>query len=71
MNELPQERLLIAIHACAHAEFMFEETKNYVMQRKAYGKPLANLQVRIPIYGNYYTHILINPFLLHRLSSTN
>ena len=45
MNELPQERLTIGIQACAHAEFMFEETKKYVMERKAYGKTLAHLQV--------------------------
>lgn len=45
MNELPQERLTIGIHAIAHSEFMFEETKQYVMQRKAYGKSLASLQV--------------------------
>lgn len=45
MNELPQERLTIGVHACAHSEFMFEETKQYVMQRKAYGKTLSNLQV--------------------------
>ncbi|XP_046640150.1 long-chain specific acyl-CoA dehydrogenase, mitochondrial-like isoform X2 [Daphnia pulicaria] len=44
MNELPQERLLIGVHACAQSEFMFEETKQYVMQRKAYGKTLSNLQ---------------------------
>ncbi|EFX72433.1 hypothetical protein DAPPUDRAFT_110684 [Daphnia pulex] len=44
MNELPQERLTIGVHACAHSEFMFEETKQYVMQRKAYGKTLSNLQ---------------------------
>lgn len=45
MNELPQERLTIGIHACAHAEYMFELTREYVMTRKAYGKSLANLQV--------------------------
>ncbi|XP_057375245.1 long-chain specific acyl-CoA dehydrogenase, mitochondrial-like [Daphnia carinata] len=44
MNELPQERLTIGIHATAHSEYMFEETKQYVMQRKAYGKTLSNLQ---------------------------
>ncbi|KZS16430.1 Uncharacterized protein APZ42_017798 [Daphnia magna] len=44
MNELPQERLAIGIHALAQAEFMFEETKQYVMQRKAYGKTLSSLQ---------------------------
>ncbi|XP_076153279.1 long-chain specific acyl-CoA dehydrogenase, mitochondrial isoform X2 [Alosa pseudoharengus] len=44
MNELPQERLLIAIMAIASCEFMFEETRNYVMQRKAFGKTIAHLQ---------------------------
>ncbi|KAM9327646.1 long-chain specific acyl-CoA dehydrogenase, mitochondrial [Pholidichthys leucotaenia] len=44
MNELPQERLLIGDMAIASCEFMFEETRNYVMQRKAFGKTIAHLQ---------------------------
>ncbi|XP_049425830.1 long-chain specific acyl-CoA dehydrogenase, mitochondrial [Epinephelus fuscoguttatus] len=44
MNELPQERLVIAGMAIASCEFMFEETRNYVMQRKAFGKTVAHLQ---------------------------
>ncbi|KAI1899369.1 hypothetical protein AGOR_G00061070 [Albula goreensis] len=44
MNELPQERLLIADMAIASCEFMFEETRNYVTQRKAFGKTIAHLQ---------------------------
>ncbi|XP_031708097.1 long-chain specific acyl-CoA dehydrogenase, mitochondrial [Anarrhichthys ocellatus] len=44
MNELPQERLAIAGIAIASCEFMFEETRNYVMQRKAFGKTIAHLQ---------------------------
>lgn len=44
MNELPQERLLIADMAIASCEFMFEETRNYVMQRKAFSKTVAHLQ---------------------------
>ncbi|XP_077956319.1 long-chain specific acyl-CoA dehydrogenase, mitochondrial [Gasterosteus aculeatus] len=44
MNELPQERLVIAGMAVASCEFMFEETRNYVMQRKAFGKTIADLQ---------------------------
>ncbi|XP_062302669.1 long-chain specific acyl-CoA dehydrogenase, mitochondrial [Osmerus eperlanus] len=44
MNELPQERLLIADMGMASSEFMFEETRNYVMQRKAFGKTIAHLQ---------------------------
>lgn len=44
MNELPQERLLIAGMAIASCEFMFEETRNYVMQRKAFGRTVSHLQ---------------------------
>uniref|UniRef100_A0A8D3AFQ6 Long-chain specific acyl-CoA dehydrogenase, mitochondrial n=1 Tax=Scophthalmus maximus TaxID=52904 RepID=A0A8D3AFQ6_SCOMX len=44
MNELPQERLMVAVIALASCEFMFEETRNYVLQRKAFGKSLAHLQ---------------------------
>uniref|UniRef100_A0A673FWM6 Long-chain specific acyl-CoA dehydrogenase, mitochondrial n=1 Tax=Sinocyclocheilus rhinocerous TaxID=307959 RepID=A0A673FWM6_9TELE len=45
MNELPQERLNIAVMALASSEFMFEETRNFVMQRKAFGRTIADLQV--------------------------
>lgn len=41
-----KERLLIADMALAGCEFMFEETRNYVKQRKAFGKTIAHLQVR-------------------------
>ncbi|KAF6719784.1 Long-chain specific acyl-CoA dehydrogenase, mitochondrial [Oryzias melastigma] len=44
MNELPQERLVIADMAIASCEFMFEETRNYVLQRKAFGKTISHLQ---------------------------
>ncbi|XP_068446878.1 long-chain specific acyl-CoA dehydrogenase, mitochondrial isoform X2 [Clinocottus analis] len=44
MNELPQERLLVSGMAVASCEFMFEETRNYVTQRKAFGKTIAHLQ---------------------------
>ncbi|KAL3835770.1 hypothetical protein ACJMK2_021251 [Sinanodonta woodiana] len=44
MQELPQERLIIAGLAQASTEWMFEETRQYVRQRKAFGKTLSNLQ---------------------------
>ncbi len=44
MQELPRERLAIAITGVAAAEGVFEETKGYVMQRHAFGKPLGQLQ---------------------------
>ncbi|XP_070243347.1 long-chain specific acyl-CoA dehydrogenase, mitochondrial isoform X4 [Bos mutus] len=44
MQELPQERLLISEIAVSASEFMFEETRDYVKQRKAFGKTVADLQ---------------------------
>uniref|UniRef100_A0ACB8G052 Uncharacterized protein n=1 Tax=Sphaerodactylus townsendi TaxID=933632 RepID=A0ACB8G052_9SAUR len=55
MAELPQERLLIADMAIASCEFMFEETRSYVKQRKAFGKTIAHLQVLFHI-----AHVLIS-----------
>nr|ACO11991.1 Long-chain specific acyl-CoA dehydrogenase, mitochondrial precursor [Lepeophtheirus salmonis] len=43
MEELPQERLGIAVIAAAHAEWMYEETKDYINQRQAFGKSLSHL----------------------------
>ncbi len=50
-----QERLLIAVMAIASCEFMFEETRNYVMQRKAFGKTIADLQVKF--YSLFCTYL--------------
>jgi long-chain-acyl-CoA dehydrogenase len=44
MQELPQERLLIATMAQASCEAMFEMTREYVKQRKAFGKTISALQ---------------------------
>ncbi|KAM9736898.1 long-chain specific acyl-CoA dehydrogenase, mitochondrial isoform 2-T2 [Dama dama] len=44
MQELPQERLIISEVAVSASEFMFEETRDYVKQRKAFGKTIADLQ---------------------------
>merc|ERR1719323_1139884 len=44
MEQLPQERLIIAVHSAAHCEVMFEETRDWVKQRKAFGRTVADLQ---------------------------
>jgi len=44
MQQLPQERLLIAVHSIAMAEAIFEETRDWVKQRKAFGRRVADLQ---------------------------
>ncbi len=44
MSQLPQERLLVAIGAVAAAESAIEWTRDHVLDRKAFGAPLAEKQ---------------------------
>lgn len=44
MQELPQERLLVAVGAMAAAEAAFEWTVEYTKERKAFGKPISAFQ---------------------------
>ena len=44
MQELPWERMQIAIGAVAKSEAAIEWTKTYVSERKAFGKPVASFQ---------------------------
>ena len=42
MKELPRERLLIAVQAAATMEAAFEFTRDYVKERKAFGKTIVS-----------------------------
>ena len=44
MQELPWERMQIAIGAVASAQQAIDETKDYVRERKAFGTPVASFQ---------------------------
>lgn len=44
MNELPRERLILAIGAVGACEGMIERTIEYVQERKAFGKSIASFQ---------------------------
>ncbi len=44
MNELPQERLLVALSAIAAAEGVLARTVQYTKERMAFGKPIAEFQ---------------------------
>ena len=44
MQELPQERLSIALSSIASAESILEQTVDYVKERKAFGKSIATFQ---------------------------
>ncbi|XP_070447687.1 long-chain specific acyl-CoA dehydrogenase, mitochondrial isoform X3 [Equus przewalskii] len=59
MQELPQERLLIADLGISASEFMFEETRTYVKQRKAFGKTVAHLQTVQHKLAELKTHICV------------
>ncbi|NKF22445.1 acyl-CoA dehydrogenase family protein [Solimonas marina] len=44
MDELPRERLMLAVAAVAHAEGALERTVEYVTARKAFGQPVSSFQ---------------------------
>ncbi len=44
MEELPQERLTVAIHAMSICESVLEQTVEYVKERHAFGKSIATFQ---------------------------
>ncbi|HVJ88833.1 MAG TPA: acyl-CoA dehydrogenase family protein [Labilithrix sp.] len=44
MNELPRERLILAIGALAACEGMMTRTTRYVQERRAFGQPIAAFQ---------------------------
>jgi len=44
MQELPQERLLVALTAIAACEAAIEWTKDYIKERKAFGKSISKFQ---------------------------
>ncbi len=44
MQQLPQERLVIAVAAAAAARRAFDITVDYVKERKAFGRPIAKFQ---------------------------
>jgi len=44
MEELPQERLSVAVNAIANTDSILKQTIEYVKERKAFGKPVAAFQ---------------------------
>ena len=49
MGELPRERLLIGIQACATMEAAYEFTKEYVKERKAFGRTVVSFFVALKL----------------------
>lgn len=44
MDELPRERLVLAVSAVEHAQGAMELTRDYTLERKAFGQPIAKFQ---------------------------
>ncbi len=44
IDELPRERLVLAVSAVGHAQGALEKTVEYVTTRKAFGQPIASFQ---------------------------
>ena len=44
MDELPRERLVLAVSAVEHAQGALELTRDYTLERKAFGQPIAKFQ---------------------------
>lgn len=44
MNELPRERLILAVGSVGACEGIIERTRDYVLERKAFGQPIASFQ---------------------------
>ncbi|MGG2018065.1 acyl-CoA dehydrogenase family protein [Bacillus sp. S10(2024)] len=59
MNKLQQERLIVAIAAITAAEVMLRLTKDYVKERKAFGKSISDFQTVQFRVAEMYTEIEI------------
>ncbi len=60
MNELPRERLALAVGAVAAAEGVLAQTVDYVKERQAFGGPIAKLQTTRFKLAEVATDIRIN-----------
>ena len=60
MNELPRERLNLSACAVASAEGLLAATIAYTQERKAFGKPISQLQNTRFVLATCHTEIAIN-----------
>src|SRR4029453_7439157 len=61
MENLPQERLSIAVGAVASAGTVLAHTREYVTGRKAFGKPVASFQNTRFVLAELHTETTIAP----------
>ena len=60
MNELPRERLILALGAIAACEGMIERTIEYTKERQAFGKPISSLQNTRFVLADLHAQVVVN-----------
>jgi alkylation response protein AidB-like acyl-CoA dehydrogenase len=66
MNELPRERLILGVGCVAAAEGMLQWTIDYVLERKAFGEPIAKFQNTRYTLADLKTEIELNKALVEK-----
>ena len=66
MNELPRERLILGVGCVAAAEGMLQWTIDYVLERKAFGEPIAKFQNTRYTLADIKTEIELNKALVEK-----
>ena len=66
MNELPRERLILAVGCVAAAEGMLDITVEYTLERQAFGAPIAKLQNTKFVLADIKTEIELNKALAEK-----
>ena len=66
MNELPRERLILAVGCVAAAEGMLDITVEYTLERQAFGAPIAKLQNTKFVLADMKTEIELNKALAEK-----
>lgn len=60
MNELPRERLILALGSVAACEGMIERTVEYTRERQAFGQPVAKFQNTRYVMADLHAQVQIN-----------
>ena len=66
MNELPRERLILAVGCVAAAEGMLDITVEYTLERQAFGAPIAKLRNTKFVLADMKTEIELNKALVEK-----
>ncbi|MDX1802947.1 MAG: acyl-CoA dehydrogenase family protein [Alcanivorax sp.] len=60
MNELPRERLILALGAVAACEGMIERTIEYTRERMAFGQPISKFQNTRYVLADLHAQVAVN-----------